>query len=77
MPDSFRPVTGREAIAAFEKAGFSVRRVKGSHHIMSKPGYRYILTVPVHGSRALATGTLLSLIKDAGLSREEFYTLVR
>ena len=39
---------------------------------MSKPGHRFILTVPVHGSKPIKPGTLRSLIRNAGISVDEF-----
>jgi predicted RNA binding protein YcfA (HicA-like mRNA interferase family) len=69
-------VTGQEAIAAFEKAGFVVDRVSGSHHIMRRDGHPFVLTVPVHGNRNLKRGTLRSLIRAAGLTVEQFIELL-
>ncbi len=71
MPD-LPAVNGMQTIKAFEKFGFVVDRVKGSHHIMKKPDHTYVLTIPVHGARSLKPGTLRSLIRDAGISVEEF-----
>ncbi|MFO0981902.1 MAG: type II toxin-antitoxin system HicA family toxin [Planctomycetota bacterium] len=70
-------ITGREAIRAFESLGFAVERVHGSHHILRKPGFRYVLTVPVHGSTALKPGLLNGLIRTAGISRDEFLAALR
>lgn len=69
-------VTGPEAVAAFEKVGFGVVRIKGAHHIMKRDGHPFVLSVPVHGSDAVATGTLRSLIRAAGLTIEEFTDLL-
>jgi len=69
-------VTGKEAIKAFEKIGFTVDRVKGSHHVLKKPGHMYLLTVPVHGSRPLKPGTLRNLTQAADISVEGFITLL-
>jgi predicted RNA binding protein YcfA (HicA-like mRNA interferase family) len=69
-------VTGREAIQAFEKAGFCLERVEGSHHILKKAGHVYLLTVPVHGATPLKRGTLRSLIRSAGLTVGEFVSLL-
>jgi predicted RNA binding protein YcfA (HicA-like mRNA interferase family) len=41
-------ISGADAIREFEKAGFRVVRIKGSHHILKKPGFRGRLTIPVH-----------------------------
>ena len=69
-------VTGREAIRAFQGYGFSVARIKGSHHIMKKEGHRYRLSVVVHGNKNLKPGTLSDLIKAAGLTVDEFIALL-
>ena len=41
-------VSGREAVAAFQKAGFVVQRQSGSHIILTKPGHSLTLSVPDH-----------------------------
>jgi predicted RNA binding protein YcfA (HicA-like mRNA interferase family) len=69
-------VTGAEAIAAFEKAGFRHARTAGSHHILKKSGHRYTLSVPVHGARPLGTGLLKAQVEAAGLTMEEFQALL-
>lgn len=70
-------VTGKEAIVAFSKVGFFVDRIsKSSHHILKKDGYRYLLTVPVHGKKTLKRGTLRDLIKASGISVERFVELL-
>ena len=66
-------IDGHQAIAEFEKFGFSVVRITGSHHMMKKQGHRFILAVPVHGHKALKPGTLRGLIKAAGLTPEAMF----
>jgi predicted RNA binding protein YcfA (HicA-like mRNA interferase family) len=68
-------VSGREAVAAFERAGFEVKRRRGSHIVMVKPGFAETLSVPDH--RQLRPGTLRALIRKAGLGVEEFVALLR
>jgi predicted RNA binding protein YcfA (HicA-like mRNA interferase family) len=69
-------ITGRQAIAAFSKHGFVEDRVCGSHHILKKDGHEFLLSVPVHGSENLKTGTLRGLIRASGLTVEQFCDLV-
>ncbi len=69
-------VSGADAVRAFEKAGFKVDRIKGSHHIMKRDGHPHLLSVPVHGNKSLPSGTLRSLIGDSGLTVEEFVALL-
>lgn len=65
----------REALAALRRAGFSVDHQTGSHAILYKPGHPNPVTVPVH-SGDLKSGTLRRIIKDAGLTIEEFRELL-
>ncbi|MDZ7616016.1 MAG: type II toxin-antitoxin system HicA family toxin [Patescibacteria group bacterium] len=55
MPD-LPAANGLQTIKAFEKFGFVVDRVKGSHHVMKKPDHTYVLTKPVHGAKNLKPG---------------------
>ena len=65
--------SGQEAIRAFEKLGYPVDHQTGSHIILRHPQMRR-LTLPNH--RELAKGTLRALIREAGLSKEEFARLL-
>ncbi|MCA9840101.1 MAG: type II toxin-antitoxin system HicA family toxin, partial [Trueperaceae bacterium] len=57
--------------------GFYVERIKGSHHILvHQNDERLTVIVPVHGNKDLKTGTLRSIIKQAGLSSDEFQALL-
>ena len=73
MPNlpSYKP---RELIKKFEKAGYVVDRQKGSHVILYHKTERKRLTIPMHVGE-MPKGTLLSIIKQAGLTREEFLKL--
>jgi predicted RNA binding protein YcfA (HicA-like mRNA interferase family) len=61
--------SGQDAIRAFQKLGYQVDHQTGSHIILRHPQMRR-LTVPNH--RELAKGTLRALIREAGLTKEEF-----
>lgn len=67
-------VSGSEAIRAFERAGWRQARQKGSHVSLVKPGVSVNLSVPLH--RELDRGTLRKLIRLAGLSVEDFVSLL-
>ncbi len=69
--------TGRQARRALERGGFEVIRVVGSHHIMRHSGPpQRMLTVPIHGNKELKRATLASIIKQSGLTTEQFVTLL-
>jgi predicted RNA binding protein YcfA (HicA-like mRNA interferase family) len=69
-------VTGLEAIWAFARIGFEEVHVKGSHHVLKKANHPYRLSIPVHANKPLKKGTLRSLIRAAGISVEEFVSLL-
>ncbi|MEO7454534.1 MAG: type II toxin-antitoxin system HicA family toxin [Fimbriimonadales bacterium] len=62
--------SGKEAVAAFGRLGWRVDRQKGSHIIMLKEAHAASLSIPQH--KTMAPGTLRSLIRNAGISVEEF-----
>lgn len=62
-------ISGKDAVKAFEKAGWLMRGQVGSHRILTKLGVRSNLTVPMHSE--VAQGTLRALIKIAGLTIDE------
>ncbi|MBI4285549.1 MAG: type II toxin-antitoxin system HicA family toxin [Chloroflexi bacterium] len=68
-------VSGKEAVAAFKRAGWRETRREGSHIILTKAGLPVTLSVPDH--REVRRGTLRSLIRQAGLSVEEFVFLLK
>jgi predicted RNA binding protein YcfA (HicA-like mRNA interferase family) len=70
-------ITGRQAIAALRRAGFGVTRIEGSHHHLSKPGRPGVVTVPVHAGDTLGPRTLHSILRQAGLTPDQFAALVK
>lgn len=67
-------LSGADAVKVFEKAGWTVDRQRGSHVILVKDGHPATLSVPDH--KELAKGTLRSLIRAAGLTIDEFESLI-
>ena len=66
-----KSVSGKALCKIVEKYGWELKRVTGSHHIYAKVGVSVILSIPVHGNRDLPIGILKSLLKDAGISKED------
>ena len=58
--------TGKQMIALLVRRGFSVVRIKGSHHVLQKDDLRTV--VPVHGNEPLKLGTLRGILRDVELS---------
>lgn len=72
-------LTGREIIKALTRAGFEIRNQTGSHVQMVgyTEGSKRLVTVPDHGNKEIPIGTLISIIRQSGLSREEFLKFVK
>ena len=64
-----------QVIRALERAGFFVDRITGSHYILRHPARKGRIVVAVH-ARELKRGALVDAIKQAGLTQEEFLTLL-
>ncbi len=59
-------------IKALARLGWTVVRVSGSHHILAKPGHAPA-TVPVKKGATLKEGTARSILKQAGVTEDEFF----
>ncbi len=65
--------SGSEAVRKFQQAGWTAVRQKGSHVMMTKPGYQWTLSIPRHNE--LGPGILNKLIRQAGITADEFNNL--
>lgn len=68
-------LTGKDVIAALERVGFQVVRVKGSHHFLRHPDGR-VTVVPVHVGEVIGPGLMAKILRDCALTREEFQALL-
>jgi predicted RNA binding protein YcfA (HicA-like mRNA interferase family) len=68
-------LTPQKIITVLEKKGFVLDRIKGSHHIYYHLETKKRAVVPLH-KRDLPKGTLLEIIKQAGISKEELRDLL-
>ena len=69
-------ISGKEAIRAFEKAGWYIdRRAKSRHIIMKKSDMKTTLSIPEH--KTLDRGLLRALIRDAFISVADFNELLK
>ena len=68
-------VSGRETVRALSKVGYEFDRQRGSHIILRQitSPFRRIV-VPDH--KTVAKGTLRSILRETGLTIDEFNTLL-
>ena len=66
-------LSGAEFVSLLKKEGFQVVRQKGSHVSLRKGACRTV--IPLHDD--LAKGTLLGILKQCGLTREELMAMLK
>jgi predicted RNA binding protein YcfA (HicA-like mRNA interferase family) len=64
----------RQVVAALRRAGFNVHHQTGSHAVLKHASGRRV-TVPMH-NRDLKTGTLRAIVRESGMSVDEFVALL-
>ncbi len=66
-------MSGTEVVKALQRAGFYIKRKKGSHIVLRRDNPFAQVVVPDH--KSIDTGTLASILDGAGLSAEDFSKL--
>jgi predicted RNA binding protein YcfA (HicA-like mRNA interferase family) len=67
-------VSGQQCVRALMRAGFTIKRQRGSHVIVRRDEPFAQVSVPDHDE--LDTGTLRAIIRDGGLTVDEFVALL-
>ncbi len=67
-------ISGRECLKVLGKIGFYLKRQEGSHMILRRDSPFAQVVVPEH--KELDKGTLRAIIRQAGLSVDEFIKLL-
>lgn len=67
-------ISGRECVKALSKAGFYLKRQEGSHMVLRRDDPFGQVVVPDH--KELDRGTLRAIIRQSGLSIDEFMKLL-
>ena len=75
MSERLPSVRPDDVIRALERAGWEIKRQRGSHVVLRKAGHPLLVTVPMH-RHDVPKGTLRDIIKDAGITVAEFVRLL-
>jgi len=66
---------GTDVVAALERIGFSVIRTRSSHYFLRHPDGRTTV-VPIHAGETIGPGLMSKILRDCGLTRDEFVALL-
>jgi predicted RNA binding protein YcfA (HicA-like mRNA interferase family) len=61
----------KKIIHLLEQKGYLLKRINGSHHIYFNKESKKTVVVPVHGNKDIPKGTFMSILRQAGISKDE------
>ena len=70
------PVDSNQLIKILGHQGFNVIRQKGSHVILINKAKTRIV-IPMHPGKDLKPGLIRAILREAGISREEFLKILK
>jgi predicted RNA binding protein YcfA (HicA-like mRNA interferase family) len=65
-------LTGAEVVRRLKRLGFDEDHCRGSHVVLRHPVTTATTSVPCHGSKTIKKGTLHRILKQAGVTQEQF-----
>ncbi|MDN5358216.1 MAG: hypothetical protein PWP76_59 [Candidatus Diapherotrites archaeon] len=68
------PISSEKMTKVLQKLGYVQIRQKGSHVILKKD--KKLVVVPIHRGKPLKRGLVRLIIKEVGITREEFLKLL-
>lgn len=69
--------SARAILAALHRMGFSIVSQKGSHVKLTKTQSGKVLTVVVPNHKEIAIGTFQSILRQAGMTRDELESFIK
>lgn len=66
-----KSLSGKQFANLLEKKGWLLARINGSHHIYTKLGTIFRISLPVHGNKPLKIGLQKHLMKIAEIDEAE------
>lgn len=69
-------VAAEDLIRVAKRLGFELRRQKGSHAIYLRAADKRRVVIPVHAGKMIKPKTLAAIVRDMGMTIEEFRDLL-
>jgi len=68
-------ISGKDCVKSFNKVGFTFKHQTGSHMVLKNQSSNLMVVIPDH--KELDRGTLRAIIRQAGLSLDQFVNLLK
>jgi predicted RNA binding protein YcfA (HicA-like mRNA interferase family) len=69
-------IKGKQLLKILKRIGYYLDHIQGSHHILRCSDGKKT-TIPIHGNKEIPKGTLLGILTDLNISKEEFALLLK
>ena len=69
-------IKGKQLLKVLQSIGYILDHMQGSHHVLRRSDGRKT-TIPIHGNKEIPKGTLLGILTDLDISKEEFVLLLK
>lgn len=66
-----KQISGKEFAKVLERQGWQLLRIKGSHHIYGKKGFKVRISIPIHGDKPLKPGLLGHFLSLAQIDEKD------
>ena len=73
---SLKPISADKLVKILTKIGFIPVRQKGSHIILRHPDGRSTV-IPIHAGEKIGKGLLLKILRDVGITKEDYLRLAK
>lgn len=68
-------ISPKKLVKIFERLGFEVDHISGSHFVLYRAADKKRLTIPCH-AKDLPKGTLLAILRQAGIDKDQLKDLL-
>lgn len=68
-------ISGKDLVKALSKIGFTIIRIRASHHFMEHSDGRATV-VPVHSNEIIGPGLLNKILKSCEISRDDLIDIL-
>ena len=69
-------IKGKQLLKILLGLDYNLDHIQGSHHILRRFDGKKI-TIPIHGNKEIPKGTLLGILTDLDISKEQLISLLK